>query len=324
MIYSVRHRTTYSYDSEVSYARCHLRLIPRSSVVQAPLIAQVAITPEPALREDQQDMFANVLTTVVIEAPHQELVVEARCLVDVRPSAPFEARQSGAWETVRGAGLAGLTLDPGAPSLYLYPTRATPFAPAIADFALASFTPQRPILEAAADMLERVKAQFAYDPAATEVNTHVQEAFAKRRGVCQDFAHIVLCGLRGIGLPARYVSGYIRTIPAPGQPRLEGADASHAWVELWCGSELGWVGMDPTNNTFTGEEHIMLACGRDYADVAPIGGILLGSGRQVLKVEVDVEPQDESQTDNVIDLARSRSQSDNSLTPWKNSRNSGG
>jgi len=306
LIYSVRHRTTYRYANVVSYARCHLRLTPRSSAAQTPLKADVIITPEAAGWDDQRDMFANVLTTVVIETPHRELVVEARSLVDVRPSKALAAHQSDAWEAVRTASLASLTLDPASPSLYSYPTRATPFLPAIADFALESFTPHRPILEACADLLRRMKTQFAYDPKATEVDTHVRDAFAKRRGVCQDFAHIVICGLRGIGLPARYVSGYILTRPAPGQPRLEGADASHAWVELWCGPELGWVGMDPTNNMFTGEEHIVLACGRDYNDVAPIVGILLGSGRQTLKVEVDVEKRHESSTDNVIDLSRSR------------------
>lgn len=306
MIYSVRHRTTYRYGSEVAYARCHLRLTPRSSPLQAPLTTEVAITPEPARRSDLEDMFANALTTVVIETPHKKLVVEARSLVDVRPPQPFAPFESEAWESLRAAGLASLAIDPASPSLYMFPTRAAPLLPAVTEFTLASFTPHRPVLEAAADLLQRMKAQFAYDPDATEVGTHVREAFDKRRGVCQDFAHIVISGLRGIGLAARYISGYILTAPAPGQPRLEGADASHAWVELWCGPERGWVGMDPTNDMFVAQEHIVLACGRDYADVAPISGVLLGSGRQTLKVEVDVEPRHEDVAENVIDFARSR------------------
>ena len=305
MIYSVRHKTTYRYGNEVGHALCRLRLTPRSSTAQALLEAEVAISPDPARTYDQRDMFANVLTTVMIETPHRELVVEARSLVEVQPP-PFAASESDGWEAVRAAGLAGLGIDPTAPSLYMFPTRATPILPAITEFMLESFTPQRPILEAGADLLHRMKAQFAYDPKATEVGTHVLQAFDQRRGVCQDFAHIVISGLRGIGLSARYVSGYILTAPAPGQPRLEGADASHAWVELWCGRERGWVGMDPTNDMFTAQEHIVLACGRDYADVAPISGVLLGSGRQTLKVEVDVEPQQEEAADNVIDFARSR------------------
>jgi transglutaminase-like putative cysteine protease len=302
----VCHRTTYKYANEVGYARCHLRLTPRSSTLQTLLKASLAISPAPADRHDHLDMFDNVLTTVVIEAPHRQLVVEAQCLVDVRSPTPIAAHESEAWEAARTAGLASLSLAPASPSLYAYPTRSTPLVPAITEFALASFTPQRPILEASADLLGRLKAHFVYDPDATEVNTHIQEAFGKRRGVCQDFAHVMISGLRGIGLTARYVSGYILTVPAPGQPRLEGADASHAWIELWCGPDLGWVGMDPTNNMFAGEEHIVLACGRDYGDVAPISGILLGSGRQTLKVEVDVEKQGETPADNVIDLALSR------------------
>jgi transglutaminase-like putative cysteine protease len=290
--------------------------------VQTLLKGGVAIAPEPVSRFDQQDMFANTLTTVVIETPHRELVVEARSLVDVHSPEPLVVSESEAWETVRVVGIASTTLDPASPSLFMFPTRATPVLPTVTDFALGSFTPGRPILEAGADLLQRMKTEFAYDPEATEVSTHVQEVFDKRRGVCQDFAHIVISGLRGVGLAARYVSGYILTVPAPGQPRLQGADASHAWVELWCGGELGWVGMDPTNNLFTQQDHIVLACGRDYADVAPISGVLLGSGRQTLTVGVDVEPQDESLADNVVDLARSRGQAGAVIEDFNGSRTS--
>lgn len=306
MIYSVRHRTTYTYTGEVGYARCHLRLTPRVSATQTLLKSGLSILPGPAERHDRPDMFANVLTTVVIEAPHEQLIVDAESLVDVRGAPPAKIHESPAWEAVRTAGLASQSLSPAAPSLYVYPTRSTPVVPAITDFTLASFAPQAPVLEACVDLLGRLKAHFVYDTGATEVNTQVEEAFAKGRGVCQDFAHVALSGLRGIGLAARYVSGYILTLPAPGQPRLEGADASHAWVELWCGPELGWVGLDPTNDMFTGEEHIVLACGRDYGDVAPISGVLLGSGEQALTVEVDVEKRGESPADNVVDLTLSR------------------
>jgi transglutaminase-like putative cysteine protease len=140
----------------------------------------------------------------------------------------------------------------------------------------------------------RIRREFTYDPDATEVSTPVSEAFEKRHGVCQDFAQVMISGLRGLGLPARYVSGYLRTVPQPGQPRLEGADATHAWVAVWCGYDRGWIGLDPTNNMFTENDHITLATGRDYQDVAPIEGVLLGSGRQKLKVEVDVIPEDEA------------------------------
>jgi transglutaminase-like putative cysteine protease len=139
----------------------------------------------------------------------------------------------------------------------------------------------------------RMRRDFIYDSKATDVSTPPAEAFAARRGVCQDFAHIMICGLRGLGLPARYVSGYIRTIPPPGKPRLEGADATHAWVALWCGAEQGWIGLDPTNDLVVQGDHIVLASGRDYSDVAPIDGIILAPGKQTLKVEVDVVPETE-------------------------------
>ena len=167
-----------------------------------------------------------------------------------------------------------------------------PIVPAITAFARQSFPPGRPIVEAAAELMTRMRDEFTYDPEATTVSTPAAEAFEARHGVCQDFAHIMIAGLRGLGLPASYVSGYLRTVPPPGQPRLAGADATHAWVGLWCG-ERGWIGFDPTNAVFAEDDHIVLAIGRDYSDVAPIDGIILAPGVQTLKVEVDVIPDGE-------------------------------
>src|SRR5690606_39171507 len=162
----------------------------------------------------------------------------------------------------------------------------------ITAYARQSFTPGRPIVEAAAELMTRMRDEFVYDPEATTVSTPAVEAFEARHGVCQDFAHIMIAGLRGLGLPAAYVSGYLRTIPPPRQPRLAGADATHAWVDLWCG-ERGWIGFDPTNAVFAENDHIVLAIGRDYSDVAPIDGVILAPGVQTLKVEVDVIPDGE-------------------------------
>lgn len=289
MIYSVRHLTTYRYDSEVAFARCVLRLTPVTNAVQTLLESRITVTPAPALETIKPDAFGAQVVSMVIDQPHDALVIESRCVVQVHaPPSPAGA-ESPPWEAVREAALATRRLDANSPALHLYPTRATPHLPAIASYALESFTPGRPILDAAADFMGRLKREFAYDPEATDVSTPVAEAFAQRRGVCQDFAHVMICGLRGAGLAARYVSGYIRTLPAPGQPRLEGVDATHAWVELWCGDDLCWVGLDPTNNLFTGSQHLVLASGRDYHDVAPIDGVLLGPGNQQrLEVEVDV------------------------------------
>ena len=139
--------------------------------------------------------------------------------------------------------------------------------------------------------MARIRDEFRYDAKATDVSTSAEEAFAARRGVCQDFSHIMICGLRGLGLPAAYVSGYLRTLPPPGQKRLQGADATHAWVALWCGEDRGWVGFDPTNNLVARNDHVVLAVGRDYSDVAPIKGLILTPGDQSLKVEVDVIPE---------------------------------
>jgi transglutaminase-like putative cysteine protease len=288
LIYGVRHRTTYQYDSEVAFARCMLRLTPVTNTAQTLLESSITVTPPPALKTIKRDAFGAQVVSMVIDTPHTALIIESRCVVGVHAQPSHVGAGSPPWEVVREAALTTRRLDADSPALHLYPTRATPHVPAIADYALQSFTPGRAILEAAAELMGRLKDEFAYDPEATDVRTPVAEAFAQRRGVCQDFAHVMICGLRGAGLPARYVSGYIRTIPAPGQPRLEGVDATHAWVELWCGDAQGWIGLDPTNNLFTGTEHLILACGRDYSDVAPIDGVLLGVGNQLLDVEVDV------------------------------------
>ncbi|WP_304186456.1 transglutaminase family protein, partial [Phenylobacterium aquaticum] len=215
--------------------------------------------------------------------------------VEVTRAGPTWPLGGRAWEAVRTEAFASTSLDLASPVHFLYPTRMTALQPAITAFVAESFQPGRPVLEAAFDVARRIKAEFAYDPKSTEVSTPAIEAFTARHGVCQDFAHIMIAGLRGLGLPAAYVSGYLRTYAAPGKPRLEGADATHAWVSLWCGDATGWVGFDPTNALVVAEDHIVLAVGRDYADVAPIGGVVLGPGDQLIKVAVDVIPADETE-----------------------------
>jgi transglutaminase-like putative cysteine protease len=196
-----------------------------------------------------------------------------------------------AWEAVRDQAFASASLGPQSPAHFLPPSRFVPrFQPA-ADYAAQSFLPGHPVLEAAIDLMQRMRKDFTYDPKATIVSTPLSEAFEKKSGVCQDFAHIMIAGLRGIGLPAAYVSGYIRTIPPPGKPRLEGADAMHAWVALWCGEAAGFIGLDPTNCMLIGNDHIGLARGRDYADISPVAGIILGASDQEIEVMVDVVPR---------------------------------
>ena len=294
MIYELRHKTTYSYDAPVAFARCVLRLTPRVSPWQTVLEHEIAISPGPSSILERQGAFGELTRTVVVDQPHRALVIEAKSRVDVHarlidPSAPSEP-----WEALRERGRESEGLSAEGPASFLYPTVRTPIVPAITDYARLSFFPGRPIVQAAADLMARIQADFVYDQEATDVSTPAAQAFAARRGVCQDFVHIMISGLRGLGLPAAYISGYLRTIPPPGQPRLEGADATHAWVSLWCGPDRGWIGFDPTNAAFAENEHIMLATGRDYADVAPIDGVILAPGGQTLKVEVDVIPADES------------------------------
>ena len=294
MIYTLRHATTYVYEDPVTFARCVLRLTPKDFASQTVLRTSVQVTPRPAATVEGQGPFGERTLTLIIDRPHTELVIEARSRVDVHATPVGDPSDSLPWEAVHAAGYATADLGPEGPAAYLYPTRRTPVAPAITAYARQSFTPGRPIVEAAAELMTRMRDEFVYDPEATTVSTPAVEAFEARHGVCQDFAHIMIAGLRGLGLPAAYVSGYLRTIPPPGQPRLAGADATHAWVNLWCG-ERGWVGFDPTNAVFAENDHIVLAIGRDYSDVAPIDGVILAPGVQTLKVEVDVIPDGEAE-----------------------------
>jgi transglutaminase-like putative cysteine protease len=293
VIYDVRHRTTYRYEAQVTFARCVLRLTPQSSASQTVLASAITVTPTPSSRVTRIGPFGEPTLTVIVDKPHRVLTIEGKSRVDVH-TAPIEApSRSPAWEAVRTRSFEINTLGPGGPAPFLYPTKRTPLTPVITDYARSSFWPGRPIVDAVAELMNRIRTDMVYDSKATEVSTPAPAAFKARRGVCQDFAHIMISGLKGLGLPAAYVSGYLRTIPPPGRPRLQGADATHAWVQVWCGDERGWIGFDPTNGILAQDDHIVLAVGRDYSDVAPIDGVILAPGAQKLKVEVDVIPETE-------------------------------
>lgn len=291
MIYGLRHRTTYSYGDSVSFARCVLRLTPRSSVSQTVLDSSIKVSPRPSLRQERTGPFGAEMVTVMVDKPHDTLVIDARSRIDVHTPPPPEASASLPWEVVRGRAFENRELGYDGPAAYLYPTNRTPMVPRITEYARESLSPGRPIVAGVSELMTRVYKDFRYDPGATEVSTPVWQAFDARHGVCQDFAQIMITGLRGLGVPTAYVSGYLRTIPPEGQPRLEGADATHAWISVWCGEDTGWIGFDPTNDILAADDHIVLATGRDYADVAPIDGVILATGAQTLKVEVDVVPE---------------------------------
>lgn len=291
MIYQVRHLTTYAYEKPVSFSRCALRVSAHPGDGQTVLESAVTLTPEPARIEEHAGQFGERVIMATIETPHNELKILATSRVQVDRPAPQQPLGGDAWDVVRDQAFKTKRLDLSSPAHFLYPTQMTALHPAMTAFAATSFRTGRPILEAAFDLASRIKSGFQYDPDYTEVATPAIEAFEARRGVCQDFAHIMIAGLKGLGLPAAYVSGYLRTVPPPGKPRLEGADATHAWIDLWCGETIGWVGFDPTNALVVAGDHIILAIGRDYADVAPIGGVVLGPGEQKIKVGVDVIPE---------------------------------
>ena len=291
MIYDIRHVTTYRYDAAVSSAACVMRLLPRAEAGQRVLDSGLDIAPAPAESRESRDAFGNRVTSVRIDAPHRELRVSALSRVLVARAAPPAAGLTPTWEIIRAAAQGARALDDSSPAHFLFPSRQVALDAQAVAWCARSFAPARPMLEACVDLMGRIKRDFAYCADATAVTTTVAEAFAARKGVCQDFAHVMIAGLRGLGLPAAYVSGYIRTIPPPGKKRLEGADASHAWVSVWCGPEFGWLDLDPTNDLAVGDDHVVVARGRDYADVSPIDGVFVGSGDHQLSVSVDVRPE---------------------------------
>ena len=290
MIYDIAHVTRYKYGAAVVVNDCVLRLRPRDEPGQHVDAFRIEARPTPRDFEETIDPFANRVARMRIETPHREMSIKSTSRVEVVRPAPPIAALTPPWESVVALAAASESLAPDSPAFALYPSRLVSLFAAATAYARESFPPGKPIYEGAVDLNQRIKTDFAYDAEATEVSTPPADAFAARRGVCQDFAHVMIAGLRGLGLPALYVSGYIRTIPPPGKPRLAGADASHAWVTVWCGPSFGWLGLDPTNAIPECDDHIVVARGRDYADVPPVDGLILSHGGHDLDVGVDVIP----------------------------------
>jgi transglutaminase-like putative cysteine protease len=288
VIYDIRHVTTYAYESPVSFARCTLRLEPRSCGGQDLISHSVEIRPRPSDRNVRRDFFGTLTESVVIEAAHKTLRIDSRSRVSISREVPARDAASPPWESIRDVAFEATSLGPSSPVGYVFASPLVPVLHPVSTYAAQSFAPGTGILAGAVELMHRIRGEFRYDPKATVISTPLKEVFDNRHGVCQDFAHVMIAGLRGLGLPAAYVSGYLRTIPPPGQPRLQGTDATHAWVSVWCGDELGWIGLDPTNDLLIGHDHIELAMGRDFSDVSPVDGIIVGSPRQKLGVAVDV------------------------------------
>ncbi len=289
MIYDIRQATTYHYASAVAYARHVLRLTPIDRAAQRVHAAALEIEPTPIARREGHDFFGNRMTWIELDRPHDTLSVRVAARVAVKTEGAPKAEATPPWEEIRDAAFAATDLSPNSPAHYLFPSRQVSLDPEIRAYASESFAPGRPVLAAAVDLMRRIKADFVYEIGATTATTTPPMSFALRRGVCQDFAHIMISGMRGLGLPAAYVSGYLRT-GRSNEDKLTGADAMHAWVLVGCGAEVGWCGLDPTNGIFAGDDHVVLAIGRDYADVAPIDGVIFASGGQRLEVSVSVTP----------------------------------
>lgn len=285
--YHVRHRTAYGYSGRIDLYHSLAHLRPREDEGQETLSHRIEVAPEPKLRSERRDCFGNLVNYFSIEQSHDFLEVIATTTV-LRPARPAVLPDSGiAWNTLR---IDGNVKDASGVRLanYLLPTPAFPSFASVSTFLAPSLRPGRETMDLANEVMGRIFTEFRYLPGATDTGTPLEAVMKQKNGVCQDFAHVMIAALRSVGIPVRYVSGYLETLPPPGKPKLQGADASHAWVEVWTPT-TGWVGFDPTNNLIPAARHIKIAHGRDYFDVQPVKGIFLGTGTQSLLVQVDVE-----------------------------------
>ncbi|HZV34549.1 MAG TPA: transglutaminase family protein [Verrucomicrobiae bacterium] len=287
MIYELTHKTSYEYVNSVSLSHHLLRLQPRELRSQKCLRHELQISPAAAVRESHLDHFGNCVTFVTVEGSHKHLEITSRSRIEITPGEAPLPETTPAWEKVRDLCVAPKSRDLLEASEFIHPSPHVKLLPEVAEYATPSFAAGRPILEAVLDLTRRIHEDFKFESGATTVRTPLEQVITQRRGVCQDFAHFEIACLRAMGLPARYVSGYLETDPPPGKPRLAGADASHAWISFFC-PDAGWIDVDPTNNLLPFTRHISVAWGRDYSDVSPIRGVILGSGEHSLKVGVDV------------------------------------
>jgi len=288
MNYSITHRTLYEYAAPVSVSHHVARLEPLVTATQSRESFSLQIFPAPALRKERMDYFGNQLCFFAIQEIHSRLEIITHSRVIVRANSPALKESTAPWKAV-----AEMFRDPVSPEVvepyqFVFDSPQVRAAPELDAYARQSFADDTPLLAGVRDLTGRIFEDFKFDAKATTIATPLEEVWEKRRGVCQDFAHLGIACLRSLGLPARYVSGYLRTRPPAGRERLVGADASHAWFSVFSPG-TGWVDFDPTNNVQPAGEHITVAYGRDFGDVSPVAGILTGGGRHTLQVAVDVE-----------------------------------
>lgn len=305
--YHVIHETLYRYGAPVSLSQHLLHLTPRPFDFQHTLHHQIEILPAPVERETHVDWFGNPSQWITVRQPHATLRLIAASTVEVLPR-PLSWRHAlgPAWENAA----AQLAAFPSSASLdaqeFALPSPQAPLLEEVRQWALASFTPRRPLLSATRHLMARIHSEFKFDPKASTISTPLAETFKNRRGVCQDFSHLMISALRSLGLAARYMSGYILTHPVPGKPRLIGADASHAWVAVWC-PDNGWIGFDPTNNCQPDLEHALLGWGRDFGDVTPMRGVILGGASHKVEVQVTMMPAESRDFAELLEEVKKRS-----------------
>ncbi len=287
MRFRVSHLTRYRYAAPVSLCHSIAHLKPRDLPHQDCLSSQIRVEPGPAVMREHIDFFGNRVSYFSIQQSHDHLDVTATSEVEVRARVLPDPATTVPWEAAVDWIQTGRDEGRGEARGFALASAMVPLAPAATDYARPSFGPGRPLLEAANDLMGRIFRDFEYDPHFSNVATPLKDVLHHRRGVCQDFAHLGLACLRGLGLASRYVSGYLETLPPPGQVKLQGSDASHAWFAVFIPG-LGWVDFDPTNDQIPGEQHITTAVGRDYQDVIPLHGVFYGGGAHELTVAVDV------------------------------------
>jgi transglutaminase-like putative cysteine protease len=293
MIYRVTHATTYDYSEPVALCHNLAHLTPRDDRRQQCLNSELLISPEPAVISTGRDFFGNATTFFAIQEPHQKLTVTAMHVIRLLPAGVPDPVPEMPWEQARDFVTRNQNGDHLEACQFVFDSIYVKTTAELAAYAAPSFPPGRNLLEAVLDVTRRIHADFRYDPKATSVATPLSEVFAAGRGVCQDFAHLQIGCLRSLGLAARYVSGYLATTAPAGQGRLIGADASHAWLAVFCPG-FGWIDVDPTNNQMVSDSHLALAWGRDYDDVSPIRGVILGGGQHAVAVAVEVARADEA------------------------------
>lgn len=291
MIYDIKMRVTHDYDTPAVGGRHVICMMPlQINGVQKVMTGQLSITPAPDERIDRVDFFGNHMTEFSCRAPHDRMVVSLTARVDCLAKAVGGAPRQTRVDALPGHLDQCRDLGPTSPLHFLSPSFRVPLDAGMAAFARAEVSPSMIAADAVVAVGRALHRYMRFDTRATEVDTTAAQSFHKRKGVCQDYSHIMIAALRGIGVPAGYVSGFLRTLPPPGKSRLEGADAMHAWVRAWCGPDAGWIAFDPTNDRLAGEDHVVVAYGRDYADVAPVRGRLRIAGRQKTLQAVDVVP----------------------------------